>query len=194
MAYKVTILQKCKIPWHSPGLCAVLLPMPTLTCPQPQTMFYCFTHAILTLLWVLIVHTCSEWWNKLSINTGEYMFCSLKQQFSLIRIFPWHFPDNCKIPWHLPSLLWFAFSALTWLVGEQEGHPACKNEWRDAGVVICRGREGEEQICIWEPMSLPLTVSCFSKSRLVLHFWYWLIQGVPDKGSLNGLVNTYCIL
>jgi len=32
----------------------------------------------------------------------------------------------------------FAFSALTLLVGQQEGHPACKKtEWWIAGVVIC---------------------------------------------------------
>ena len=31
-----------------------------------------------------------------------------------------------------------AFSALTLLVGRQEGHPACKKtEWWGAGVVIC---------------------------------------------------------
>jgi len=31
-----------------------------------------------------------------------------------------------------------AFSALTLLVGRQEGHPACKKlEWLGAGVVIC---------------------------------------------------------
>ena len=31
-----------------------------------------------------------------------------------------------------------AFSALTLLVGRQEGHPACKKtEWRGTGVVIC---------------------------------------------------------
>ena len=31
-----------------------------------------------------------------------------------------------------------AFSALTLLVGRQEGHPACKKqEWWDAGVVVC---------------------------------------------------------
>jgi len=30
-----------------------------------------------------------------------------------------------------------AFSALTLLVGEQEGHPACKKtEWWDVGVVV----------------------------------------------------------
>jgi len=31
----------------------------------------------------------------------------------------------------------YSFSALTLLVGRQEGHPACKKtEWRVAGVVI----------------------------------------------------------
>jgi len=31
-----------------------------------------------------------------------------------------------------------SFSALTLLVGQQEGHPACKKtEWWGAGVVIC---------------------------------------------------------
>jgi len=32
----------------------------------------------------------------------------------------------------------FPFSALTLLVGQQEGHPACKKtEWWGAGMVIC---------------------------------------------------------
>ena len=30
-----------------------------------------------------------------------------------------------------------AFSALTLLVGRQEGHPACKKLWWGTGVVIC---------------------------------------------------------
>ena len=36
----------------------------------------------------------------------------------------------------------FAFSALTLLVGRQEGHPACKKhkEWWGAGVVVCLER------------------------------------------------------
>jgi len=34
-----------------------------------------------------------------------------------------------------------AFSALTQLVWQQEGYPACKKtEWWDAAVVICLGR------------------------------------------------------
>ena len=36
-------------------------------------------------------------------------------------------------------------------------------------------------------MPLPLTVSCFSKSRLVIPFWYRLTRVVPEKGPLNGV-------
>jgi len=35
-------------------------------------------------------------------------------------------------------------------------------------------------------MPLPLTISCSSKSRLVLPFWYQITRVVPDKGPLNG--------
>ena len=39
-----------------------------------------------------------------------------------------------------------AFSALTLLVGRQEGHPACKEiEWWGAGMVVWR----KVQTCIW---------------------------------------------
>jgi len=43
-------------------------------------------------------------------------------------------PCNVKV--------FFAFSALTLLVGWQEEHPACKKhkEWRGAGVVVCLER------------------------------------------------------
>ena len=41
----------------------------------------------------------------------------------------------------------YAFSALTLLVGRQEGHPACKKTERwGAGMVICLERV---QTCIW---------------------------------------------
>jgi len=37
-------------------------------------------------------------------------------------------------------LTFFAFSALTLLVGRQEGHPACKDEWYGTDMVICLER------------------------------------------------------
>jgi len=65
--------------------------------------------------------------------------------------------------------------ALTLLVGRQEGHPACKKtEFWDAGVVICLGQGADLQMAQLMPLSL--TVSCSSKSRLVLPFWCWLTQ------------------
>ena len=38
------------------------------------------------------------------------------------------------------SLVTVTFTAMTLLVGRQEGHPACKTEQWGAGVVICLGR------------------------------------------------------
>ena len=64
-----------------------------------------------------------------------------------------------------------AFSALTLLVGRQEGHPACKKtEWSDAGMVACLGQGADLHMA--QLMPLPLTVSCSGKSRLVLPSWF----------------------
>ena len=73
-----------------------------------------------------------------------------------------------------------AFSALTLLVGRQEGHRACKNEMWCAGVVICLERGADLRVAQLVP--LPLTVSCFSKIQIGLPFWYRLTRVVPDKG------------
>jgi len=81
------------------------------------------------------------------------------------------------------------FSALTLLVGRQEGPAVCKKtEWWGAGVVICLERGADLHMA--QLMPLALTVSSV-KSRLVLPFWYRLTQVVPDKGPLNECV---CVL
>jgi len=54
-----------------------------------------------------------------------------------------------------------AFSALTLLVGQQEGHPACKKTEWGAGMVICLVRGADLHTAQLMPLSL--TVSCFSK-------------------------------
>jgi len=80
-----------------------------------------------------------------------------------------------------------AFSALTLLVGRQEGQPACKKtEWWGAGVVICMERGADLQMA--QLMPLPLTVSCLSKIQIGFTFWYRLTRVVLDKGPLNGCV------
>ena len=76
----------------------------------------------------------------------------------------------------------YSFSALTLLVGRHEGHPACKKlktEWWDAGVVMCLGWGADLHMA--QLMPLPLTISCSSKSRLVLPFWCRLTQVVLEK-------------
>ena len=72
-----------------------------------------------------------------------------------------------------PSVLWCC-----WLGGRKGIWPV-KTEWWDAGVVICLGQSADLHMA--QLMSLPLTVSCSSKSRLVLPFWYQLTRVVPDK-------------
>jgi len=72
-----------------------------------------------------------------------------------------------------------AFSALTLLVGRQEGHPACKKtEWWGAGVVICL--EQGADLYMAQLLPLPLIVSCFSKVQIGFTF---LVPAYP--GSLR---------
>ena len=78
-----------------------------------------------------------------------------------------------------------AFSALTLLVGLQEGQPACKKQ--SGGVLAWLSVWSEVQTCIW-----PSWCHCHSlslapvKSRFVLPFWYRLTQVVLEKRPLNG--------
>jgi len=74
------------------------------------------------------------------------------------------------------------FSALTLLVGRQEGHLACKKTaWWDSSMIVCLGQGADLHMA--QLMPLPLTVSCSRKSRLVLilSFWYQLTQVVLGK-------------
>jgi len=70
------------------------------------------------------------------------------------------------------------------LVGRQEGHPPCKTL---SGGELAGYLSGARcRLAYRQLMPLPLTVSCFSKIRvLFLPFWYWLTWIVPLKGPLN---------
>jgi len=83
----------------------------------------------------------------------------------------------------LKIFCFIAFSALTLLVGRQEGHPACKK--LSGGVLAWLSVWSKVHTCTWP--------SC----RLVLPFWYWLTWVVPEKGPLNGCVCVcalFCIM
>jgi len=89
------------------------------------------------------------------------------------------------------SLLSHFLGALMLLVGQQEGHLACKKtEWLGTGVVVW----SKVQTCIWPSWCYCHSLSLASvKSRLVLPFWYQPTRVVPDKGSLNRCV-CVCVL
>ena len=78
----------------------------------------------------------------------------------------------------MPSVLWQCS------LGSRKGIRPVKTEWWDAGVVICLGQGADSHMT--QLMPLPFTVSCSSKCRLVLFFWYRLTRVVLDKGPVNG--------
>jgi len=85
-----------------------------------------------------------------------------------------------------------ALSALTLLVGWQEGHPVCKK--LSGGVLAWFSVWREVQTCIW-----PSWCHCHSlflasvKSRFVLPFWYRLTWVVPEKGCYTGVCVCVCV-
>ena len=80
-----------------------------------------------------------------------------------------------------------AFSALTLLVWQQEGHPACKK--LSGEVLAWLSVWSEVQTCIRPNWCHCHSLSLASvKSRLVLPFWYRPTRVVPEKGPLNGCV------
>ena len=80
-----------------------------------------------------------------------------------------------------------AFSALTLLVGRQEGHPVCKKTERwGAGMVICLERGADLHMAQLMPLSL--TIYCFSKIQIGFIGFTFLVPahlGSPGKGPLN---------
>ena len=77
-----------------------------------------------------------------------------------------------------------AFSALTLLVGRQEGRPACKKtEWWGAGVVICL--ELGADLHMAQLMPLPLTVSCFRKIQIGFTFLVPAHPGSPGQRAVK---------
>ena len=100
-----------------------------------------------------------------------------------------HFPQN---NWNVMclSLLWFAFSALTLLVGWQEGHPACKK--LSGGVLAWLSAWSEVQTCIW-----PSWCHCHSHSlslASVKSSWFYLSgTGSPVYSQKKGRKTGVCV-
>jgi len=100
-------------------------------------------------------------------------------------------PKCWKCSWtFLPNFL--AFSALTLLVGWQEGHPACKK--LSGGVLAWLSIWSEVQTCIW-----PSWCHCHSlsldpvKSRLVFIFLVPAYLGSPGKMAVKRVCVCVCV-
>jgi len=80
-----------------------------------------------------------------------------------------------------------AFSALTLLVGWQEGHAACKK--LSSGVLAWLSVWSEVQSCIWPSWCHCHSLSLASvKFRLVLPFWYrlsWVVRTSPGQRAVK---------
>jgi len=68
---------------------------------------------------------------------------------------------------------------LTLLVGQQEGLWPEKKEWWGTGMVICLEQDADLHMA--QLMSLPLTVSCFSKIQIGFTFLAPAHPGSPGK-------------
>jgi len=87
--------------------------------------------------------------------------------------------NSLSIP-YITYILHYAFSALTLLVGRQEGHPACIN--LSGGVLAWLPVELGADLHMAQLMPLPLTVSCFSKIQIGFAFLVPAHPGSPGKG------------
>jgi len=85
-----------------------------------------------------------------------------------------------------------AFSALTLLVGWQEGHPACKKlDWWGASMVICLERDADLHMA--QLMPLPLTDSFFSKIQIGFTFLVPDHPGSPGKRAVKRVSVCVCV-
>jgi len=76
-----------------------------------------------------------------------------------------------------------AFSALTLLVGRQEGHPACKK--LSGGMLAWLSVWSEVRLAYAQLMPLPLSVSCFSKIQIGFTFLVPAHPGSPGKRAVK---------
>jgi len=87
----------------------------------------------------------------------------------------------------------FAFSALTLLVGRQEGHLVCKKtEWWVAGMIICLEQGADLHMA--QLMPLPLTISCSSKIQIGFTFLVPAHPGNPGQRAINRLCVCVCFI
>ena len=123
-------------------------------------------------------------WLTCGISSSFLWTCTLTRNdycavFILCNIFSFYFFD-------------VAFSALTLLVGRQEGHPACKN-WAVGcfGMVVCLVRGADLHMA--QRIPLPLTVSCSSKIQICITFLVPAHPGSPGQSAVKWVYMCVCV-
>ena len=116
--------------------------------------------------------------NKLSLSFGRFIASEFKFQFTVLFFRKLQFIS--------------AFSALTLLIGRQEGHPAGKKtEWWGTGMVICLEQGADLHMA--QLMPLPLTESCFSKIQIGFTFLVPAHPGGPGKTAVKRVCVCVCV-
>ena len=137
----------------------------------------------ITLVCFIFIFAVSECWCSVHLSlvftvvttSKHLLLVCISQNLSVL----------CKSSF-IVSFQWllFAFSALTLLVGRQEGHPACiKTEWWGAGLVVCLQRGADLHMA--QLMPLPLSVCCFSKVQIGFTFLVLAHLGSPGKRAVK---------
>ena len=130
-----------------------------------------------------LVHACRNlWWHKRNTYTQTH---TQTFAFMYMRKHLRNCTNGVKLSLTSLQCAWqCAFSALTLLVGWQEGHPACKKteQW-STGVVICLERGAGLHMA--QLMLLPLTVSCFSKIQVGFTFLVPAHPGSPGQRAVK---------
>ena len=122
----------------------------------------------------------------ISFSADHMSYCWCLQTLFSTCLFARIFLEFFKLNKQVYSCQINPFSALTLLVGRQEGHPACKKtEWWGAGMVICLERGADLHRPMAQLMPLPLTISCFSKIQIGFTFLVPAHPGSPGQRAVK---------
>ena len=140
-----------------------------------------------------VCHRLSFWWFLIAMSLVVGIHCWLpaetryKNNALYVEWFEILLVDSLST--HLLIVTeFFAFSALTLLVGRQEGHPACKKtEWWGAGL------EWGADLHMAQLMPLPLSLSCFSKIQISFTFLVLANPGSPGERAVKRVVGRWSL-
>jgi len=128
-------------------------------------------------LWsVCRAHSCDQHSDKQTQTPSYIKAWKTNQEIDYINLPPFYSQYTSQPVCLIPSVLWHC-----WL-GSRKGIRPVKTEWWGVGMVICLERGAELHIA--QLMSLPLTVSSFSKIQIGFTFLVPAHLGSPGKRAV----------